>query len=93
MRTGGSSLVGYIVADYKDLKKAFGNPHDGDGYKVDAEWEIEFGDGKIATIYNYKDGKNYNGRHGIPKTKIRDWHIGGFDNSVIDRVKEILTKL
>jgi hypothetical protein len=74
----GGSLQGYIDASYKDLKKVFGNPsEDFDNYKCDAEWNVKFDDGTYATIYNYKDGKNYCGKDGIPKTKIRDWHIGG----------------
>ena len=48
INTGGTSFMGDIVADYADLKKAFGKPLDGDGYKVDAEWELEFPDGKVA---------------------------------------------
>jgi hypothetical protein len=57
---------------------------------VDAEWEIEFEDGKVATIYNYKDGKNYNGKSGLPKRKITDWHIGGYSKDVMERVQNLL---
>jgi len=84
--------LGAIDISYRELVKKFGEPTtDGDGYKVDAEWILVFDDGEVATLYNYKDGVNYNGsRHGIPKTKIRDWHIGGREKVVIDRVVEIL---
>ena len=78
----GTYLNGYLDAGYKDIKKAFGNPSDADGYKVDAQWTITV-NGKVITIYNYKDGVNYNGKkHGTPKTKIRDWHIGGNGNTM-----------
>lgn len=73
----GGSLQGYITANYKDIKKVFGKPHNSDGYKADAEWDILFEDGTYVTVYNYKDGKNYLGSQGTPKTKITDWHIGG----------------
>ena len=73
----GTCLQGYITCDYKTLKKIFGNPENGDGYKVDAEWLIQFNDGVVATIYNYKDGKNYCGRNGLAKKHLTDWHIGG----------------
>lgn len=77
-RFEGSSLQGYIDCDYATLKKVFGKEHsDGDGYKVDAEWALKFSDGTYATIYNYKDGKNYCGKSGLAKTKITDWHVGG----------------
>lgn len=93
VNTGGTSLLECITANYSDLKKAFGKPHGSDGYKSDAEWEIVFPDGEVATIYNWKDGKNYCGRTGTPKTKITDWHVGGNNNVVVGRIKEILTKL
>jgi hypothetical protein len=87
---GGTSLQGYIDADYNVLKKLFGKPGNGDGYKVDAEWEILFSDGTVATIYNYKDGKNYNGASGLAKTKIRDWHVGGRSARAVRNVEQVL---
>ena len=86
----GTGLVGYVHTTYKKLKEIFGKPTNGDEYKIDAEWEIEFEDGKVATVYNYKDGKNYNGRDGMPKTKITNWHIGGNCHEVVGRIQEIL---
>lgn len=85
-----TSLVGYVNTTYSKLFEKFGEPIDGDGYKTDAEWEIEFPDGEIATIYNYKDGKNYNGDKGLKVERITKWHIGGFNNSVVERIIKIL---
>ena len=74
----GTSLKGYISCDYSSLVEMFGPPHsDGDGYKVDAEWMLEFSNGVVATIYNWKDGHNYCGEDGLPVECITDWHIGG----------------
>lgn len=87
----GTCLQGYIDADYATLVRVFGRPSRGDGYKVDAEWCIRFDDGTIATVYNYKDGKNYLGRNGMPKTKIRDWHIGGTSKAAVERVHAALS--
>lgn len=86
----GTSLQGYITADFKVLKKLFGKPTDGDGYKVDAEWCLEFSDGVVATIYNYKDGKNYNGARGTPKTQITEWHVGGRSARAVANVEDML---
>jgi hypothetical protein len=86
----GTSLVGSIQCSFAQLKKVFGEPSKGDGYKTDAEWEIEFKDGTIATIYNYKDGKNYCGSKGIAKTKLTDWHIGSFDIRAVSYIKKEL---
>lgn len=74
----GTSLVGQIDCGYDHLVRVLGAPNrDGDGYKVDAEWTLRFDDGTIATIYNWKDGRNYLGAHGARVETIRDWHVGG----------------
>jgi hypothetical protein len=85
--TNGCSRQGEITANYDELCKLFGEPTDGDGYKVDAHWGIRFEDGTIATVYNYKSGKNYNGRSGTPTEQITYWHIGGFSKAAADNVQ------
>jgi hypothetical protein len=76
-------LQGEISVTWKEIVKTFGKPNDDtDGYKVDAHWSIMTPAG-AATIYNYKDGKNYLGKEGTPKTKITDWHIGGHKKDVV----------
>jgi hypothetical protein len=77
----GTHLQGYIEASYDTLVDLFGEPLPGDGYKVDAEWFIQFEDGTLATVYNYKDGVNYCGEGGIPVKLITEWHIGGDDHN------------
>ena len=90
----GSHLMGECEADttYADLLALFGKPEDGDAYKVDAEWVLQFDDGKIATIYNYKTGKNYCGDEGKETADLcgDDWHIGGQDPIVVERVHLII---
>ena len=86
----GTSLMGYVDADYKVLKKLFGKPLEGDGYKVDAEWLVMFDNKTFATIYNYKDGKNYNGPSGTPKTQITEWHVGGRSGEAVRTVERML---
>jgi hypothetical protein len=89
----GTSLQGYVEATFLTLVQAFGLPNsDGDGYKVDAEWIVRTPSG-VATIYNYKDGKNYCGEEGLAVKDITDWHIGGHSKAVVShiqaRVKEV----
>ena len=75
--TNGTSLEGRVEVDYKDLVEIFGEPSGKtDGSKTDAEWNVMTPYG-IATIYNYKDGKNYCGDNGLEVEDIKDWHIGG----------------
>jgi hypothetical protein len=89
VNAGGTSLQGYVSVSYHELLTKFGEPTGSDGFKSDAEWEILFDDGKVATIYNWKDGKNYNGSRGLRVERITDWHIGGSDKEVVSRVKEL----
>lgn len=87
IKTDGTHLQGYIDAKYNELISLFGQPHDSDGYKVDAEWDIQFADGTVATIYNYKNGKNYCGSSGTRKQDITHWHIGGFTKQAVNNVQ------
>lgn len=89
----GTSLQGYIDAKYWRLVHAFGNPFDGDGYKTDAEWAIQFDDGVIATIYNYKNGRNYLGEDGLSPQEIDHWHVGGHSKEAVARVKEVIAEV
>jgi hypothetical protein len=83
----GSCLQGEITAGFAELVLLFGKPHDGDGHKVDAEWDVRFEDGTVATIYNWKNGKNYCGKNGTPTEQITDWHIGGDHKRCVDKVQ------
>jgi hypothetical protein len=77
---GGTHLFTEISTNYENLVNVLGEPNiDGDGYKTDAEWLIEI-NGKVLTIYNWKDGKNYCGDDGLELDEITDWHIGAKDD-------------
>lgn len=86
-----TSRQGEVDISYAELVEKLGEPSsDGDGYKVDAEWALEFEDGTIATIYNYKTGPNYNGDDYCKVEDIRDWHIGGRDKRAVQMVEALL---
>ena len=83
-----TSLQGYINTSYDDLVRCFGEPtSDGDAYKVDAEWELTFEDGTVATIYNWKNGRNYCGMDGMDVEDITDWHVGGRNSRAVAHVE------
>lgn len=82
-----TSYQGNVTATYQELCDLFGTPHDGDGYKTDAEWDVQFSDGTVATIYNWKDGINYCGDDGTPTKKIKEWHVGGKTRAAADKVQ------
>jgi len=87
---GGTCLQGYVNTTYDALVAVFGEPCENDGYKTDAEWNIEFDDGEVATIYNYKDGKNYLGEDGLDVKNIMDWHIGGNNAKVVEYINDVV---
>ena len=51
----------YVSVSYQTIVAKYGPPTTSDGYKVDAEWIIQWEDGQVGTIYNWKSGKNYLG--------------------------------
>jgi len=82
-KINGTCLVGSISCTWETLVNTFGLPDSGDGYKVDAEWDIVFkgttwdlmfGKDIVACIYNWKDGPSSGG----PDTRfLTRWNIGG----------------
>lgn len=73
----GTFGVGKVETDYNNLVDKFGEPQTGDN-QVQAEWDIQFVDGTIATIYDYKIGPQYLGpEEGIPMREVTTWSIGG----------------
>jgi hypothetical protein len=92
INVSGTYLLGYINCTYDDIVETLGYPlEDGfDDYKSDAEWHIEFDDGLVATIYNYKNGKNYLGEHGYNVCDIPQWNIGGNSLRVVQMVLDLI---
>jgi len=86
-----TSLQKIIDIEYSKIVGVFGQPSKCiDEYsKVDAQWVIMTPVG-IATIYNYKDGKNYLGDEGKEVRNITEWHIGGYRKEVVDYIVKVL---
>lgn len=83
----GTSLQGYIRADYDQLVKVFGKPvigPDADEDKITCEWQLEYEDGTVATIYDYK----------LRSTPYHmyEWHIGGYNTEVVHRVHKTFSE-
>ena len=81
----GTSYRGEINTDYDTLVELFGEPLLGDGYKVQAEWDIIFEDGLVATVYDWKDD--------LLPLGVTCWHIGGKDFEAVARVDELIKKM
>ena len=89
INTNRTHLQGAIVCTFAELVTAFGNPmKDGfDDYKSDAEWNVQFENGTVATIYNYKNGKNYCCDQGLEVWEITQWNIGGHEMDCVHHVR------
>lgn len=93
MSIDGTSYRGEISANYADLHMLFGEPLLGDGYKTDAEWWVQFDDGTLATIYNWKNGRNYMGDDGLDIEQITEWNVGGRCKQALDMVIKTMSTL
>ena len=88
----GTSLVGYLNTTYELIRRVFGLPTGaGDGYKVDAEWEVYTPEG-VLFIYNWKDGYNYLGDEGLNLEDITSWHIGAASHEPVKYLHLALKK-
>lgn len=76
----GTSLKGYITTTYDQLLKVFGEPTSQGGDKTNVGWELEFYDGTVATIYDWKT-------FDIPMSEYR-WHIGGYNSRAVDLIHD-----
>lgn len=81
---------GIIHISYDKLVVILGEPNSGSGEEVDVAWDIEFDDGQVASIHNWKNGANYLAEKGLAPIDIFDWHIDGKSSEVVDMVKIIL---
>jgi len=90
---GGGSLMGSVDISYDELCEKIGKQNQTtDNYKVDAEWLIHLGKGRLVRIYNYKDGKNYLGKEGDKIKDIYDWHIGGTNKEDAETIIKYLSR-
>lgn len=86
----GTHLQGYVTATFGKLRATFGEPMDGDGHKVDAEWHVKFDSGVIATVYNWKNGRAYLGEDGKSVLEINEWNVGGHSKDAATMIERAL---
>ena len=89
----GTCLQGRINTSYQTLLDKLPPPKDYyDDYKSDVEWSLKFSDGTIATVYNWKNGKNYLGEDGLELEEITEWNIGGHTKKALEYINQLLSK-
>lgn len=77
----GTHLQGTTYTTFDSLTELLGESLGG-GDKVTQEWCIEFSDGTVATIYDWKEYSTPMG--------LYDWHIGGHDSRAVQLVEDLL---
>ena len=94
--TGGTHLHGHLNRTYDQLVSVFGEPHfryrprAGAEDKIDVEWAFEFPDGRVFTVYNWKNGKAYCGTHGEDVENMTEWNVGGHHKSTYHSLIDML---
>lgn len=87
----GTSFFGIeVVATPQQLIDAYGVPegcNDGDD-KVNMEWIMETEDGRIFTIYDWKEYRP------LQMNEMIDWHIGGHSwNDTAEAANEVMDQI
>ena len=81
----GTSNQGSITATLRSLIKIFGQPNGQPSDKTTVEWVLQFENGTVATVYDWK--RDEYGLGEIDLDELVDWNIGGFDNDAYEQVR------
>ncbi len=84
-KINGTCGRGEVLTTYPALVKLFGEPDHTGSDKTQVEWDIEWSDGTISTIYDWKC-------YGEIPEEITEWSIGGNSPLSAEYVKELLNK-
>lgn len=79
----GTSLQGYIQATRRQMVKVFGAPQVSDDSDIKLSWEVQFENGAIARIYDWRE-KTPVGLDG----EIYAWRIGALGVSAVALVHD-----
>ena len=75
---GGTHRQGTVTASRKELRRHFGEPDT--GYpKSTYHWQVRFGDGTVATIYDY-----YGSNRHVGEDEDVEWSVGGRSEEAIE---------
>ena len=87
--TNGTCFQGDFCSSYGELLSTFGPPTydtlSGDE-KVQVEWILLFDDGRVATIYDWKE-------YETSVEYVTTWHVGGKNGAIVPRVEKILQEM
>lgn len=88
--TGTSFYDTVITCSYNQLVQAIGKPQHSDNTgedKTNFDWKCELNDGRVFTIYDWKEYRP------LKLDEIIEWHIGGANHIVTEQALIELTAL
>lgn len=74
-------LQGTIQATREQMIKTFGTPRQGPSSRVVNDWKIQFADGTVATIYDWKSEP-------FPDDEPYTWRVGGHSRRAAELVHQ-----
>lgn len=86
VQTWGTYLIGTVETRYDTLVRVFGEPvmYDGIDEKTTCQWNLEFEDGSVATIYDWKTEQT--------PLEAYEWHVGGKSPEALTNVLDTLNE-
>ena len=91
INTDGTHGSGRLHVSYDLLCTLFGHPWARPvDMKTDAEWKIEFEDGTVACIYNWKNGVNFLGHEGTATPLITEWNVAAKGSRGVELIDELI---
>lgn len=79
-KAAGTSFAADFNCSYSVLRELFGEPTNGDDYKISTEWILTDQNGEVVTIYDWKETNLYDqdqlSVEDFRAKKISCWHVG-----------------
>ena len=85
-KVNGTCYQACVTVTYQGLVAVFGEPSVDEtsmDQKVQVEWIILFDDGRVGTIYDWKE-------YDTSPQDVTDWHLGGHNKIAPSRVENII---
>ena len=84
-KINGTCGQGIVITSYDKLVELFGEPNKTGSDKTQVEWDIEWSDGTISTIYDWKC-------YGQEPEEVTEWSIGGNNFKSVQYIKDLFDK-
>jgi hypothetical protein len=91
----GTGYQGRLAIPFTRIVEVFGEPDESPSFKSAFEWVIQFADGTVACIYDYRASSRCNTNNPTPDqmraNDFCDWHVGGRGPRAMELLRAALT--